>query len=154
LQNEQIRRLEPRCQEADVHNTMLSQRLSRSDQLRMEQLKTIEQLRHEIMDMQSRLPQRRTTPGAPLTSRRSAGPHGRESSGSKPQTARAKGLDSLGATPRRHASLKGGKPERTRPGHEQCAPVARIALVHASQCKANVMLMPDALHACLERDNM
>ena len=55
LQREEMRRMEARCQEAEMHNGMLSQRLARSDALRMDQLKAIEQLRHEIMDMQARL---------------------------------------------------------------------------------------------------
>jgi hypothetical protein len=72
VQKEEIRRLEQRCHEADCHNTVLNQRLARSDQQRIEQLKTTEQLRHEIMDMQARLPQRRTASTAPLTSRQRA----------------------------------------------------------------------------------
>ena len=74
MQKEEIRRLEHRCHEAENHNRVLAQRLQRSDQARVDQLKATEQLRHEIIDMQARLPQRRTgSSAAPLTSRRGQG---------------------------------------------------------------------------------
>lgn len=69
LQKEEIRRLEQRIQEAEVQNAMLKQRLVRSDQQRMEGQQKIQHLRHEFMDVQARMPQRRTA-GTPLTARR------------------------------------------------------------------------------------
>ena len=83
LQKEEIRRLEQRCAESDLHSGMLAQRLARSDQLRMDQVRAIEQLRHELVDMQSKLPSRRTPGAAPLTARKSAGhAHARDASAS------------------------------------------------------------------------
>jgi hypothetical protein len=70
LQKEEIRRLEQRIQDADVQNAMLKQRLARSDQQRLEGQQKIQHLRHEFMDVQARMPQRRTA-GTPLTARRS-----------------------------------------------------------------------------------
>lgn len=82
VQKEEIRRLEQRCSEADLHSGMLAQRLARSDQLRMDQVRAIEQLRHELVDMQSKLPSRRGTSTAPLTARKSSGhPHSRDVNG-------------------------------------------------------------------------
>ena len=74
MQKEDIRRLEQRCQEAEVQNAMLAQRLARSDQQRAEGQQKIQQLRHEFMDVQARMPQRRAAgvSNVPLSARRSS----------------------------------------------------------------------------------